>query len=104
MTLLASLLLGLGVLLVVIAAIGVVRLPDMLCRAHAVSKALTLGISLMLLGAMFRHGPAEYPKFLLAILFQFLTIPVAGHLVSLIAYRKKFPRWHPPSRTIPPDR
>lgn len=96
--LLADVLLGLGVLLMGIAAIGVVRLPDMLCRAHAVGKALTLGVSLMLAGAMLRYGPAQQPKFLLAIVFQFLTIPVAGHLVSLVAYRKRFARWRPPSR------
>jgi heme/copper-type cytochrome/quinol oxidase subunit 3 len=39
-----------GALLILAAAIGVLRLPDVLCRSHAVAKALTLGIFLMLLG------------------------------------------------------
>jgi len=81
-----------------VAALGVLRLPDMLCRAHAVSKALTLGMALLLTGSMLMLDAADDPRFLLAILFQFLTIPVAGHLVSLVAYRKKLPRWRNPAQ------
>lgn len=85
-----------GLAFMVVAAIGVLRLPDMLCRAHAVAKALTLGIALLLTGSMVVLGAWDDPRFLLAIFFQFLTIPVAGHLVSLVAYRKNLPRWRHP--------
>lgn len=39
-----------GSLLILVAATGLVRLPGVLCRSHAVAKAMTLGIFLMLFG------------------------------------------------------
>jgi multicomponent Na+:H+ antiporter subunit G len=83
-----------GSLLMLIAAVGLVRLPDVLCRAHAVAKALTLGIFLLLLGMWVSHGEAAATfRILLAILFQVMTIPVASHLVALLAFQKDLPRW-----------
>ncbi len=78
----------LGVALLVIASIGLLRLPDPLCRAHAVAKAVSLGISLILLGAWLVLGTEEAGlKLGLAIGFQLATIPVASHLLSRAAYR-----------------
>lgn len=83
-----------GALLILTAAIGVVRLPDVLCRSHAVAKALTLGIFLMLLGLWLHLGEKQTAlKILLAIFFQLVTIPVASHLVGLLAFQKDLPRW-----------
>ena len=83
-----------GALLILTAAIGVVRLPDVLCRSHAVAKALTLGIFLMLLGLWLHLGEKQSAlKILLAIFFQLVTIPVASHLVGLLALQKNLPRW-----------
>ena len=85
-----------GALLMLTAAIGVVRLPDVLCRLHAVAKALTLGIFLMLLGLWVHMGEKQATlKILLAIFFQVVTIPVASHLVALLALQKNLPRWKP---------
>lgn len=39
-----------GSLLILVAAIGLVRLPDGLCRSRAVAKAMPLGIFLMRFG------------------------------------------------------
>ena len=47
----ACFLLG-GAVFIFIGSLGVARLPDVLCRAHALSKALTLGIALMLITFM----------------------------------------------------
>lgn len=81
-------LLLLGAAFIVLAAIGAVRLPDVLCRSHAVAKASTLGIFSMLLGLWTHLGDQSVGlKVLLAILFQGVTIPVAAHLVSLLAWR-----------------
>lgn len=83
-----------GALLMLTAAIGVVRLPDVLCRSHAVAKALTLGIFLMLLGLWVHLGEKQTAlKILLAIFFQLVTIPVSSHLVGLLALKKNLPRW-----------
>jgi multicomponent Na+:H+ antiporter subunit G len=93
-TLITSLLILGGSVMILIAAIGVWRLPDVLCRSHAAAKALTLGIFLMLLG-MWSHigGTQNAFKVLLIIFFQVITIPVASHLLGLLAWKKDLPRW-----------
>lgn len=79
---------------IAVAAVGVVRLPDVLCRSHAVAKALTLGMFLMLLGLWVHLGDSNAAlKITLAIFFQLVTIPVASHLVGLLALQKNLPRW-----------
>ncbi|MBK9139722.1 MAG: monovalent cation/H(+) antiporter subunit G [Verrucomicrobia bacterium] len=101
--LLASWLLLFGAAFILIAAVGAVRLPDVLCRSHAVAKASTLGIFSMLLGLWLELGTeAVGLKIILAILFQVTTIPAAGHLVSLLAKQKDLPRWRPAPRQAPP--
>jgi len=91
---LTSLLLVMGTVWIFIACIGLLRLPDLLCRSHAMGKAMTLGITLVLLAVALQLGLEQAGlKVFLAILFQFLTIPVAGHLLSLLAHRKNVPRW-----------
>jgi len=91
---LTALLILSGSLLILTAAIGVLRLPDLLCRGHAVAKALTLGIFLMLLGLWIHLGEGQAAlKIVLAIFFQIVTIPVASHLIALMAFEKDLPRW-----------
>lgn len=93
---LAGVLVVIGALLIAIGAIGLVRLPDMLCRNHAASKALTLGIALMLAGLwVARAGTGAGPKLALAIIFQVISIPVAGHLLALAAHSNRLPRFRP---------
>jgi multicomponent Na+:H+ antiporter subunit G len=84
----------LGVALMLTAAIGVLRLPDLLCRSHAVAKASALGIFLILIG-MWIHLGAQVSglKIALAIFFQLVTIPVSSHLVGMLAHEKRIPRW-----------
>jgi multicomponent Na+:H+ antiporter subunit G len=83
-----------GVALMLIAAVGLVRLPDVYCRSHAVAKGMTLGISLMLVALWLHLGPAEAGfKVFVAILFQMATIPVASHVLTMIARQKGVPRW-----------
>lgn len=92
-----------GVGFILIAAIGAVRLPDVLCRSHAVAKASTLGIFAMLLGLWLHLGAEGVGlKILLAMFFQVMTIPVAAHLISLLAWQSGMGRrgQSPP----PPDR
>lgn len=95
-----------GSLLMLIASIGVLRLPDVLCRSHAVAKALTLGVFLMLFGLWIHlEGEETALKILLAIFFQVVTIPVASHLVGLLALKKNLPRWKSqPLRDQRPER
>ncbi|MGF1530477.1 MAG: monovalent cation/H(+) antiporter subunit G [Puniceicoccaceae bacterium] len=83
-----------GSIWILISGIGLIRLPDIHCRSHSLGKAATMGITLVLLGVGLSLGFEEAGlKVVLAIVFQFLTIPIAGHLLLYLAYRKNHPRW-----------
>lgn len=83
-----------GALLLLIAAIGVVRLPDVFLRMSAVSKASSLGAGLMLLAAaIWQAEISVIVRAVATILFLFLTAPVASHLIGRAAYRLGVPRW-----------
>lgn len=76
-----------GALFVLVAAVGVLRLPDVFSRMHAASKASSLGLGLMLTGAALRFGSVEVVlKCLSTAFFLFLTAPLAAHILSRAAY------------------
>jgi multicomponent Na+:H+ antiporter subunit G len=77
-----------GALLAMIAAIGVLRLPDLLSRMHAATKPQVLGLVLVLVGLGFRLRDPETIGILVLIgLFQMLTSPVANHMVGRASFR-----------------
>ncbi len=83
-----------GSFLVVVSAIGLIRLPDVFCRMHAAGKAGTLGITFMLLGTMVIFIETDRSVFFrgcLAVFFQFLTTPGATHLLARAAYIRDYP-------------
>ncbi len=87
----AVLLLG-GALVAVIASIGLHRLPDVFARMHVATKPATLGIAMCLGGAALRAGSAATStKLVLAIVFQLVTTPVAGHLLGRAAHAARAP-------------
>ena len=78
-----------------IAAIGLVRFPDVLMRMHASTKAGTLGAGLTLVGtAIFFGQVSVITKCILAILFLLLTAPLAAHMIGRASLRGK----HIPTR------
>ena len=85
---LSAVLLLTGVLLAVVAGLGLVRLPDLFSRMHAATKPATLGLALVLLGAALRvRDGGDAATLLLVGAFQFLTAPVAAHMIGRSAYR-----------------
>lgn len=90
---LATLLLGTGAVLLLLAAWGVVVLPDALSRQHAATKAGTLALSLVCIGAASAAPDAGW-AIRLAIIVGFLlaTLPVASHLLARAAVREAGPR------------
>jgi multicomponent Na+:H+ antiporter subunit G len=77
-----------------VAALGLIRLPDVFCRAHALGMATALGLSLVLVAVWIAvDAPGVGLKVFLAIGLQFATIPVASHLFGLLALRKGVRRW-----------
>ncbi len=72
-----------GAAFVMIAAIGIVRLPDLLTRMHASTKAGTLGALLVLVGLALFVGSAEVvSKVVATSLFLLLTAPIAAHMIG----------------------
>jgi multicomponent Na+:H+ antiporter subunit G len=83
-----------GALFMLLAAVGLVRLPDLYLRMSATSKAATLGASLVLLGAALHFGTvAATGKALVIVAFLFLTAPAAAHAIGRAGYRRGSPRW-----------
>lgn len=94
MTVVGGLLIGSGVLLVLLAGVGLLRFPDLLTRANAATKAAGLGVACVLAGVAFVIGtPEAAVKLSLAVFLQFVTAPVAGHVIGRAAYRAGAPLW-----------
>jgi len=78
-----------GSLFALVAAIGVLRLPDVLARMHAATKAGAFGTSLLLVASAVHFGSASaVAKAVLVVLFFYVTAPVGGHLLGRAAYRR----------------
>ena len=76
-----------GAVLILLSAIGVVRLPYVLARLHALAKASTLGILLILVGAAVNLDDInDITSVVLAGLLQLLASPPASNMVSRAAY------------------
>lgn len=76
-----------GSLLMLLAAIGIVRMPDVYIRLQASTKAASLGAGCLLLAlALFYADLAVTTRAALAIVFIFLTVPVSGHMIARAAY------------------
>jgi multicomponent Na+:H+ antiporter subunit G len=86
-TLLSNICFLLGASFILIAAIGLLRMPDLLMRMHAATKAGTLGAGLILVGVCIHFQQWQVTtEATLTILFIFITAPVASHLLARAAY------------------
>ncbi len=71
-----------------IAALGMLRLPDMITRMHASTKAGTLGAGLIMVAVANHFMQIGITlRAAAAILFLLLTAPVAAHVIGRTAYR-----------------
>lgn len=87
-------LLLIGAAFMLIAGIGLLRLPDVFMRISAVSKALTLGVGCCLLAlSLHFQETGVTARALLIIGFFFLTSPVSAHVISRAAYIIGAPLW-----------
>ena len=77
---------SLGLAFVIVAAIGVVRLPDAFQRMHASTKAGTLGATLIIIGAVLVEPDIGIGTAALTIVFMLATLSVAAQLLGRAAY------------------
>lgn len=72
-----------GALLVLLAAVGVVRFEDVLSRLHALAKASTLGVLLILAGAAANlRSLNDLTSVVLAGVLHLLASPPASNMLS----------------------
>jgi len=85
-----SLLIALGALLLLLASIGLFTLPDALSRQHAATKAGSLAVACIVLGAALVGGDGAWIGRALAIIaIVWLTLPVASHVLARAALRER---------------
>ena len=90
----SQVLLLLGAVFMLLAAIGMVRMPDVLTRLHSSTKSATLGVGLIMLGVALTFGDLAIGVRALAIvIFMFSTTPVSGHMIARAAYLSGVPLW-----------
>jgi multicomponent Na+:H+ antiporter subunit G len=84
----AVVLLLIGSVLSALAALGILRFPDVYTRLHAASKAGPLGAGVILLAVAFASGDWSIAvRCVLGLLFLIITSPVSAHLVARAALR-----------------
>ena len=93
--LVAAVFLLIGAFFMCVGAIGIVRMPDLFMRMSATTKAATLGVSFMLLGAAVHFNQFGLSSRVIAtILFVFITAPVAAHMIGRAGYARGVELWH----------
>ncbi len=91
---LSEALLVVGAAFLLLAAVGIVRMPDLFMRMQAATKASTLGVGFMILAAgVYFDDLTISIRVLLVTIFLFLTAPVAAHVIARSAYFVGAPLW-----------
>lgn len=88
MTILATVLIIIGLLFLVVGAIGMLRLPDVFSRAHALSLTDSLGAVFVLAGlAVYEGFTINFLRIVVVLLLIYLMNPVISHATLRAAYR-----------------
>jgi multicomponent Na+:H+ antiporter subunit G len=92
-------LISLGLLFLLLASVGINKFPDLYTRMAAGSKATTLGMLGLIMGAIVApHSEGYRASLSLGILFILIVAPTASHLLGRAAYRAGVKPW---SKTTP---
>lgn len=85
---------AIGSVFILLAAIGIVRMPDLYLRISVTTKAATLGIGLILTGAALFFADFSVTSRVIAIIFfLLLTAPVGAHMIGRASYFIGTPLW-----------
>ena len=77
-----------------LAAIGVLRMPDVFTRMQASTKASTLGLACLLIGTALQLGDfAAFIRVASIGAFILLTTPVSGLVIARASYFANVPLW-----------
>lgn len=83
-----------GLFFLVVAAVGILRLPDVFTRSHALGITDTLGVGLVLAGLAVHQGPTSGAvKTLLILVLLYHLNPVISHATVRAALRSGLKPW-----------
>lgn len=91
---LSAVLLLVGAAFLLLASLGLLRMPDLYMRMSSAAKGSTLGVGCMLLAVgVYFPGTGITARAIAGIGFFFATTPVAAHLIGRAAYVIGVPLW-----------
>lgn len=83
-----------GAFFMLIAAIGLLRMPDLYTRMSANTKSVTLGMGILLIALALHFRDAGVAGRAIAVIaFIGLTVPIASHLIGRAAYLSGVELW-----------
>ncbi|WP_186576481.1 monovalent cation/H(+) antiporter subunit G [Aquibacillus kalidii] len=85
-----------GTFFIFSSSVGLIRFPDVYTRLHAATKASTLGVAGIMIGAfifLYIEHHIVSGKLILGVIFVLLTAPVSGHVISRAAHRSGVKPW-----------
>ena len=90
----AGILVIVGAFFALVAAVGLIRLPDVYSRMHAASKAGTMGSGLMLIAlALNADDFGTATRAIAGVVFFLLTAPISAHLLAMASYKVGYKLW-----------
>lgn len=90
-TIVATVLLACGVAFILVASLGVARLPDVFQRMHAATKAGGIGATLVVLGTLVAGDVVSPLTSVLTVSFMLFSLSVASQLLARAAYMSGAP-------------
>ena len=88
-----------GLFFLIVAAIGMIRLPDVFSRSHAISLTDSLGAFLMLIGIALHEGlGTNMLKILVVLSLLYIINPVITHATVRAALRSGIKPWKKKTR------
>jgi multicomponent Na+:H+ antiporter subunit G len=85
---------GVGAIAILLASIGILRMPDLYLRLSVTTKAATLGVGLILVSAAFYFQNVGVTSRVIAIIFfTTVTAPVSAQLIARASYLIKTKMW-----------
>lgn len=83
-----------GTFFIFVAAFGVVRMPDLMLRMHAATKAGVMGTGMLVTALMIKFPETGiWARAIALILFAILTSPVAAHMIGRAAHLSGIELW-----------
>ncbi|MEX3008069.1 monovalent cation/H(+) antiporter subunit G [Hoeflea sp. TYP-13] len=87
LVILVAIMIVIGSAFTLVAALGLIRLPDVYTRMHAASKAGTLGSGVVLIALGIEAGDTgTLTRALAGVAFFLLTAPISAHLLAKASY------------------